>query len=399
MKNTTILSAILLMTSIVFVSCQGSPAREEKLPIMSWYSIPAEDATLERYQELADCGFNINFSHLGSLEDLRTSLDLAQQVGVKVMATCRELETSPDSVVALVKDHPALYGYFLRDEPACPSFPYLAEWARKIEYADGGEHPLYLNLLPNFVDTAVLTCNYREYVRRFIAEVKLPMVSFDYYPVTFGGISSDNWYDNMQVIHDESEAAGLPFWAFALSTAHDPYPLPTMASLRLELYTALAYGAQGLQYFTYWNPGTEVWNFHEAPINQNKERSEAYYLVQQMNRELQARAFVFVGSKVVSISHVGKTIFRGCKAMEELPAHVVSLETGDDGAVVSLLEKDGWYYLVLVSRTIERPTDLKVAFDTRVHMIGPDGKAVRLPKGENALSIGEGDVAIFRYRK
>ena len=163
MKNTTILSAILLMTSIVFVSCQGSPAREEKLPIMSWYSIPAEDATLERYQELADCGFNINFSHLGTLEDLRTSLDLAQQVGVKVMATCRELETSPDSVVALVKDHPALYGYFLRDEPACPSFPYLAEWARKIEYADGGEHPLYLNLLPNFVDTAVLTCNYREY--------------------------------------------------------------------------------------------------------------------------------------------------------------------------------------------------------------------------------------------
>ena len=176
-------------------------------------------------------------------------------------------------------------------------------------------------------------------------------------------------------------------------------PLPTMASLRLELYTALAYGAQGLQYFTYWNPGTEVWNFHEAPINQNKERSEAYYLVQQMNRELQARAFVFVGSKVVSISHVGKTIFRGCKAMEELPAHVVSLETGDDGAVVSLLEKDGWYYLVLVSRTLERPTDLKVPFDTRVHMIGPDGKAVRLPKGENALSIGEGDVAIFRYRK
>ena len=108
MKNTTILSAILLMTSIVFVSCQGSPAREEKLPIMSWYSIPAEDATLERYQELADCGFNINFSHLGSLEDLRTSLDLAQQVGVKVMATCRELETSPDSVVALVKDRQAL---------------------------------------------------------------------------------------------------------------------------------------------------------------------------------------------------------------------------------------------------------------------------------------------------
>lgn len=399
MKNRTLSAAIVAMATLAFVSCRDCSEKREVLPIMSWYSIPAEDATLERYQELADCGFNINFSHLYTLEDLQTSLELASRVGVKVMATCKELETSPDSVVALIKDHPALYGYFLRDEPAPPSFPELAQWARKIEYADGLVHPLYLNLLPNFVDTAVLGCNYREYVHRFIEEVKLPMVSFDYYPVTFGGISSDNWYDNMQVIHDESEAAGLPFWAFALSTAHDPYPLPTMASLRIEMYTALAYGAQGLQYFTYWNPGTEVWNFHEAPINQDKERSEAYWLVREMNKELQARAHVFVGSKVVSVNHVGKTMFRGCKPLEELPAHVTSLETGDGGAVVSLLEKDGWYYLVLVSRTLERPTDLKIAFDTKVSMIDTEGRAVRIPKGENSFCIGEGDVAIFRYRK
>lgn len=132
---------------------------------MSWYSIPAEGASPERYQELAECGFNINFSHLGSLKDLQVSLDLAQQAGVKVMATCAELETATDSAVAAVKDHPALYGYFLRDEPLPAAFPYLAEWARRIEKADGGEHPLYLNLLPNYVDSAALGCSYREYVR------------------------------------------------------------------------------------------------------------------------------------------------------------------------------------------------------------------------------------------
>ena len=389
-----------LMAALAFHSCAVSDSdRKESLPIMSWYSIPAEDATLERYQELAECGFNINFSHLYTLKDLQTSLDLAEQAGVKVMATCYELESHTDSVVAAVKDHPALFGYFLRDEPTPPAFPELAAWARRIEKADGREHPLYLNLLPSIVDSAALTCNYREYVRRFINEVRLPMVSFDFYPVTFDGIRSDYWYDNLQIVHEESEAAGLPFWAFALSTAHNPYPLPTMASLRLELYTALAYGAQGLQYFTYWNPGTEIWNFHEAPINQDKQRSEAYYLVQSMNKELQARAFVFVGAKVLSIAHTGEVMFKGCKRLETLPEKVSTLSTGADGAVVSLLEKGDWKYLVVVSRTLDGPTDLTIGFDTKAWMIDREGKEIKVAKGDNSFVIEEGDAMIFRFRK
>lgn len=392
-------AAVAASALVLLYSCACENDKKEEFPIMSWYSIPAEDATLERYLELAECGFNINFSHLNRLEDLKTSLDLAEQTGVKVMATCVELETATDSAVAAVKDHPALYGYFLRDEPLPAAFPELAAWADNVKKADGGVHPIYLNLLPNYVDSAALTCSYRDYVRRFIDEVKLPMVSFDSYPVTFDGIRSECWYENLQIVHDESEAAGLPFWAFALSTAHDPYPLPTMASLRLELYTALAYGAQGLQYFTYWNPGTEIWNFHEAPINQDKQRSEAYYLVQRMNKEIQARAHVFLGAKVVSISHLGDTMFRGCERMESFPAHVTALSAGSDGAVVSLLEKGKWNYLVIVSRTLDRPTDLSIGFDTAAWRIERDGKAVKVAKGGNTFSIEAGDAMIFRFRK
>ncbi len=398
-------SAVAVATFLSFLlsscagntSCTGGGAKEE-FPILAWYSIPAEDATLERYQELAECGFNINFSQLHRLDDLKVSLDLAQQAGVKVMASCDELESATDSAVAAVKDHPALYGYFLRDEPFPVSFPELAAWAERLKKADGGEHPLYLNLYPNYVDSAALACSYREYVHRFIEEVKLPLVSFDYYPVTFDGVR-ESWYDNLQIVHEESEAAGLPFWAFALSTAHDPYPLPTMSSLRLELYSALAYGAQGLQYFTYWNPGTEIWNFHEAPINQDKQRSEAYYLVQQMNKEIQARAYVFLGSKVVSIAHLGDKMFKGCKRMDTLPSHVTSLVAGPEGAVVSLLEKDKWNYLVVVSRSLDTPTDLTVSFDTKVWSIDHEGNASRLAKGEQSCRIEPGDALIFKFRK
>lgn len=72
---------------------------EAQIPIMAWYCIPAADATPERYREFADCGFTINFSHLRTLEELQQSLDCAREAGVKVMATCRELESRPDSGV------------------------------------------------------------------------------------------------------------------------------------------------------------------------------------------------------------------------------------------------------------------------------------------------------------
>ncbi len=389
---------VLLITSCTESFSNSARNDGEGLPVMAWYSIPAEDATLERYQELAECGFNINFSHLHSLNELQTSLDLAQQAGVKVMAMCDELESDTDSAVAAIKDHPALYGYFLRDEPLPVSFPELAAWAGRIKKADGGKHPLYLNLFPNYVDSAALGCTYKEYVRRFIEEVKLPMVSFDNYPVTFEGIR-ENWYDNLQIVHDESEAAGLPFWAFALSTAHGTYPLPTMASLRLQLYTDLAYGAQGLQYFTYWNPGTEVWDFHDAPINQDKQRSEAYSLVQQMNREIRNRAFVFLGSKVVSIAHIGEKMFKGCTRLESLPAHVTSLSAGSEGAVVSLLENGKWNYLVVVSRSLDKAVDLTVSFDTRAWSIDHEGAASKLENREKSCRLDPGDAQIFKFRK
>lgn len=399
MKN-LLFPALTAAMAILSVSCSNTgKIPDAEIPIMAWYSIPASDATPERYRELADCGFTINFSHLGTLDELMQSLDCAEQAGVKVMATCRELESNPDSTVNLIKGHPALYGYFLRDEPVTADFPKLAAWAEKIRAVDDS-HPMYLNLFPNYVNPAALGCGYREYVHRFIEEVGLPLVSFDFYPVTTDGIRQ-MWYQNLQDIADESAAAGLPFWAFALSTAHRPYPLPTMASLRLQMYTNLAYGASVLQYFTYWNPGTQTWDFHDAPINQDKQKSEAYGLVKAMNEELQARAGVFVGSKVVYLAHTGETVPPECRKLEEdMPAHVEFLRTsGPEGAVVSILENGRWNYLVAVSRTMDSPISLEVGFDEKAALIGRDGSAQKIKGSQTSFEIAEGDALIFRFRK
>ncbi len=377
----------------------GCTAKKEKveLPILAWYSIPEENISLERFQELKEAGFNVNLSSVGSFDKALASLDYGEQTGVKIVFSCHDMWEDPEGTAAKVKDHPALFGYSLGDEPNNARFPVLADMADRLRSVDP-DHVIYVNLFPNYAPDEVLGSTYPEHVRKYIEEVRPPLVSFDFYPVTEDGIR-ERWWENLEVISRESAAAGLPFWAFALSTAHKPYPIPTMASLRLQFYTDLAYGAQGLQYFTYWNPVPGTWDFHDAPIDLDGNRTPVYDLVKAMNAELQARADIFVGDKVLQVRHTGETVPPGVTPLTDLPEPLTALDTHGKGAVVSLLENGGFRYLMLVNRSLDEGFDYDIAFARKVERVGRDGKAFKVPaKGTQTFHLEEGDCAIFRWK-
>ena len=377
----------------------GCTAKKEKveLPILAWYSIPEENISLERFQELKEAGFNVNLSSVGSFDKALASLDYGEQTGVKIVFSCHDMWEDPEGTAAKVKDHPALFGYSLGDEPNNARFPALAAMADRLRSVDP-DHVIYVNLFPNYAPDEVLGSTYPEHVRKYIEEVRPPLVSFDFYPVTEDGIR-ERWWENLEVISRESAAAGLPFWAFALSTSHKPYPIPTMASLRLQFYTDLAYGAQGLQYFTYWNPVPGTWDFHDAPIDLDGNRTPVYDLVKAMNAELQARADIFVGDKVLQVRHTGETVPPGVTPLTDLPEPLTALDTHGKGAVVSLLENGGFRYLMLVNRSLDEGFDYDIAFARKVERVGRDGKAFKVPaKGTQTFHLEEGDCAIFRWK-
>ena len=396
----------IALAGIFFSSCEGKapgqeviPNKQGEIPILAWYSIPAEEATLARYQELKDAGFNLTFSHTSTFEEALQALDLAAAVGIKSIFSCAELEKEPEATVNKVKNHPGLAGYFLRDEPVCSGFPELAAWAKRIRAVDN-EHYCYLNLLPNYAPDEVLGDTYQRYVQRFIEEVDLQVLSFDFYPIVGDNLIRERWYENLEVIAEESRKSGKPFWAFALSTAHNPYPIPNIAHLKVQMYSNLAYGAQYLQYFTYWTPAdTTIWNFHEGPISYTKKRSQVYELVREVNKELQNRAFVFMGAKTLSIRHTGATIPAGTKRLEQLPPIVKTLDTKDDGAIVSLLENDGYQYLVIVNKSIVKPIDLSISFNDKTELILKDGSTEDASKYGSWYRIDAGDAELFRWRK
>ena len=227
---------------------------EGQFPILAWYSIPAGETTVERYKEMKEAGINHSLSFFSNADQMQKALDVAENAGVKMLVACPELKKEPEKTVKRFMNHPALAGYHLIDEPKISLFPELSEWAKKIQAVDN-KHFCYVNLFPNFADSTQLgTTNYKEYVQEYIRQIPVQFVSFDYYPVMKDRLSK-TWYENLELIATESKKADKPFWAFALTTNYDnDHVTPqTIAAMRLQVYSNLAYGAQGIQYFTYWS--------------------------------------------------------------------------------------------------------------------------------------------------
>lgn len=399
MKKIHLLSAMLLLAAFMLPSpAQGRrKQKNQEIPILAWYSIPpGEFSTLERYRELKECGFNYSFAHIYTMEDALKALDLCHKAGLKSIFMSPELQTEPEATVRRIKKHPGLGGYFLRDEPHNKDLEELGKWASRIKSVDT-EHPCYLNLFPVQVFGHE---GYIEHLRLFDEQVDLPQISFDHYPLLRSGdtvVVRAEFYDNLELIAAESKRTDKPFWAFAMSTAHMDYPVPTMGQLRMQMYSNLAYGAQGLQYFTYWNPGTETWDFHQAPVTQKGLRSRVYEEVRQLNREIQQRAFVFLGSQMNCVHHLGANIPQGTQRLNQLPPHFQRIDSRGQNALVSQLTNGGRNYVIVMNTSPNRGICIDIQTDSQVKRLRTDGTSVQASLYEAEHYLEPGMVEIFYY--
>lgn len=396
MKRFTIFSLVLLF-SLTLQAQNPTPhiyknPTADELPILAWFSLLGEEVSKERYKEMAEAGFNISFSHIASVEDVYRSLDEAKGTGVKVLVGY--FGDNMESVLRKVKRHPSTAGYFLRDEPNADGFAELRVLADRIRAVDDSKM-LYLNLLPNYVTPQDLrTKSYAEYVARFIKEVGLGLVSFDHYPVTVDGLR-DIFYANLEDIAHQSRLAGVPFWAFALTTAHGPYPVPTREALRLQIFSNLAYGAQGIQYFTYTTPLGTAWDFHNAPIDEKSQRTEVYDLVKELNLRVQGLNRVWLGAEVVSVGHTGKKIPVGCSAVKQLPKGIKIVESDGIGLLVSHLRNGEEEYLMVVNRDLNNTQRVKVVCDEGVKRVMDGDIRIAAATYSDSLNLGAGDMLLF----
>lgn len=401
-KYCSILLFLFIFSGIA--NSQEKLKTDGQIPILAWFSIPASETSVARYQELKEAGITHSLSFFSNIEDVQKALDTADKAGVKIVVYCPELKTDPEKTVRRFMNHPAVAGYHLIDEPNISLFPELATWAKKIQSVDN-KHFCYVNLFPNFADSTQLgTKNYVEYVQEYIRQIPVQFISFDYYPVLKDRLSK-TWYQNLEQISGEAKKADKPFWAFALTTNYDEDHLTpqSLAAMRLQVYSNLAYGAQGIQYFTYWSatsvnsPSGE--DQRGAPISATGKRSIVYDRVNQMSQEIQSLSGVFLGSKVVSVRHTGLgKIPVGTVRLTSLPKVVKMLDTNGAPALISVLEKGENSFLVVVNKDFLNSINLTVFGDESLKKVLKDGTVVPASAYESSIELDPGDAAIYMFQ-
>ena len=377
--------------------------KDGEIPILAWYSIPASETSVERYREMRDAGITLSLSFLPNLDEVKKALNAAEQAGVRLVVSCPELKEETEKTVKQIKDHPAIAGYHLRDEPPIQLYPELSAWAKEIQSVDE-KHFCYVNMFPDFASSKQLgTESYEEYVDEYLKQLPVEFVSFDYYPV-YKEYLSKSWYANLELISKKSAEAGKPFWAFVLTTNYDgAHVTPqTIAAMRIQAFSNLAYGAQGIQYFTYWSATSvnapSIEDQRGAPISATGKRSIVYDRARQMSEEIQNLAGVFLGAKVISVRHTGLgRIPRGTIRLTSLPKPVKVFETYGAPALVSVLEKEENSFFVVVNKDHLHNMMFTIYGDNSLKRILKDGTVVPASSYEPAMELDPGDIAVYMY--
>lgn len=364
-------------------------------PIMAWNWAPNDPTVLQRMREggLTIAGFvapeALDACQAARLKaivsDARTSGYDWSNVDVD------RARTNVASLVAQVGNHPALFGYYLRDEPSAGIFPGLAKVAGLIREMSPGKWP-YINLFPDYASAEQLgTATYAEHLERFVATCHPTIISYDNYSLMDDGSVRDNYWSNLEAVRAACKKHNLVFWNIVLAVAHFNYRELTAADFRFQVYTTLAYGGRGLSYFTCFAP--QIGNYRMAPVDQFGHETPNWHFMQNVNLQVQKLAPTLLRLTSDEVYHFGK-IPNGAKAP---PANsLVSAVGGDNSMVGEFTHQDGSRYLIVVNKDLAKSRPCQLQFrqtPRRLYHVSPytgnlmsfDGEDVWLAPGQGAV--------------
>ncbi|MCU7615069.1 hypothetical protein N0B16_11525 [Chryseobacterium sp. GMJ5] len=351
---------------------------------------------------MQEAGFSLSLMTFSNHANAMKALNAAKQTGIKLILSYPELYSEPQKAVPEIKNHSSLEGYYMGDEPPPTDFPDYIKFVEKIKKYDQS-HFFYANLFPNYVlPQNIGNLSYNKYISKAVSDLPISFISFDHYPLIKNKVR-ENFYENLELIRRESKLTNKPFWGFACTTIHFDYLKPEISGIKLQHFANLLYGAQGLQYFTYWTMKSDItWkkdNYSYAIVDDQGNPTPTYNVVKTVNQQIQRLAWIFAGAKSEEIYHTGNEIPRGTKKLNSIPKGFKFFSTFGKNALVSLMSNGNKRFVIIQNKSLDENLDFKYQLQFSMKKVNNNtGKllAVSTLKKYND-TILPGDILIFTY--
>lgn len=283
----------------------------------------------------------------------------------------------------------AIKGWVLKDEP---TYTQISRPADSVSYNlknvydyilanDRQRRTVQINL-PGGVCPALETHSFEEYLNVFQANFNPRLWSYDFYPVSQKScllndvckvkgdcavdVDHETFYADLDTFHKRAKATGGVFWAYVQSMEYihgDIFrPAALEPYIRFEAFSALAFGAQGIGYWTYrQQPNSKSSVRPSALVDRYGNKMPAWYFARQVNYQIKEYGKVFVNSELKAWGHAGNN-YGGPSIGEGGIGGILSIKASGAGALVTQLKTNGHNYMVIVSHDVVNYQTVEITF-------------------------------------
>ena len=331
-----------------------------------------------------------------------------------------------EDVIRRAMQSPRCVGYHIIDEPHVTGFngcniPAAASKANFVRNIDDSRL-LYGNLLHiNTIPSDIGATSYDDYVTQYAEKTGMGVLSYDYYAVRIYGPDAEtdkpaspdncilmpNFFMNMEVISKLSKYYNIPWWGFSMaqgsglhtnpSSVYMPgnyrYPSPFEDGMRVQIFSLLCYGAQGIQYWPYAAHGEQP----DGPCNPDGSLNPSYYYAKAINTEIKALTWVFLGAEMLRVGHTNDVTPVGCLRLTKaiMPDGVADVTTSGSGMPVSTLQNGSNLFMMAVNPDLWNEQDITVTLEKDAKQVLPDGSTVAVSAGKHTVTLKPGRYLIY----
>ena len=317
-------------------------------------------------------------------EEITRALVACEKHGLRFFVTDHQrmtgvAEPKVDDLKSIVEDYasyPALAGYYVWDEPETQYFAAVRMMFDTLKALDSER--LSLNALVPSYGHHRWPDDYPAFVRGFVSAVDPPVLSFDYYSVSQDPNIPDSpvnvsqeLYRDLALWSNISRETGKPLWFYPSACKWGGIAKPTLGIIRLQVNTAIAYGATGIQYFQARGFSGGPLDFTDAPINPDGTKGPSFDIFKSVNEEVSALAPLYPIMKLEKVTHTAP-VPEDNNTFE--PGYEGLLEASDNLIISFMRSPQGQMHYFVVNKDPVQTSEITLRFSNPVSLVREPGR-------------------------